>query len=153
GTAAVKVEDFSTPAGVTTSGTFLPSAGIFVSVDGKNSGIGFGSSGLLPQDPNFPAQIQPIYPFALAAVSGLSTYTLKTDIDTQGYFALSCVDGIINSCHAPKPLATTAGDLTIATAEICGFPARFTASVSRFLLLGTALTPSTVGSGTPSSAT
>jgi hypothetical protein len=92
--------------------TFLPSAGIYVSVDGKNSGVGFGSFGVLPSDSRFPGQ--PVYPMAEYTSTGaVASYDLASDVTVVG-FPVSCVDFATPSqCATPIALQTTAGDLLI----------------------------------------
>ena len=85
-------------------GTFLPSAGIFVSVDNTNAGIGFGSFGVLPTSSNFPGQA--VYPAGLNTSVG--SYDLKSDFNVSGH-AISCV-GFPGQCGSAIPLPTTAGD-------------------------------------------
>jgi hypothetical protein len=108
GTAMIDIYDGLTD--TPRSGTFLPSDGVYVSVDGKNSGIGFGAFGVLPGDPTFPGQ--PVYPAAEYTSTGaVTTYDLTTDFFVTG-FPISCV-GFPTSCAPGLPLATTAGDLVI----------------------------------------
>jgi hypothetical protein len=100
---------------------FLPSAGIFVSVDNTNEGVGFGSFGQ-----SFPGE--PVYPYAIfLPAEGLDRYDLTSDFNagpnTFG-FALSCVafppPNGSSLCEAPKILQTSAGDLLI-DAACCFF--------------------------------
>jgi hypothetical protein len=92
--------------------TFLPAAGVYVSVDGTNSGLGFGSFGVLPSDPTFPGE--PVYPGAAYTGTGaVATYDLASDISLFGY-PVSCVGfATPAACAAPRALPTTAGDLLI----------------------------------------
>lgn len=103
--------------GISFQGTFLPSAGIFVSVDNTNGGIGFGSFGVPPNNPNFPGQVA--YPAGMLVnpPSAVATYDLKSDIqldvaDPPTGSAQSCV-GFPNGCAAPLPLPMTSGDLIL----------------------------------------
>jgi hypothetical protein len=97
-------------AGPTLTATFLPSAGIFISLDRKNHGLGFGSFGVAPTDPAFPSQVT--YPAALYVTGGdLTTYDLSTQRSFVG-IVFSCV-GFPSPCAAPLPLPTTAGDFSI----------------------------------------
>jgi hypothetical protein len=113
-------------------GTFKPEAGIFVSVDQKNAGIGFGSFSVpLSDTAHFPGQ--PIYPYAVVALSNtpdLSTYDLKSDISVFGG-VLSCIDFPTTTCGTPRALPTTAGDLYVnpAGVQIIYFGGPFTATV------------------------
>jgi hypothetical protein len=99
--------------------TFLPSAGIFVSVDNTNGGVGFGSFGVTPGSPNFPAQVA--YPSGMLPNprSAVATYDLKSDInidvgDPPMGSAQSCVEfGSPTGCSAPLPLPMTSGDLIL----------------------------------------
>src|SRR5882757_9611835 len=64
GTATFGIYSFNASTGRYTTvgtGTFEPSAGIFISVDNTNGGIGFGSFGVSPSHPGFPAPGQPVY--------------------------------------------------------------------------------------------
>jgi hypothetical protein len=101
-------------------GTFLPSDGIFVSVDNTNFGsVGFGSAAIADQtDPNFPGL--PTYPYGMA-FGGLNTYDMKSNVTVPlsfGALVFSCI-GFPNSspingdCLPPTALATTAGDLIV----------------------------------------
>jgi hypothetical protein len=91
--------------------TFLPSAGIFVSVDQTNNGIGFGSFAVPLGDPAFPGD--PVYPSGLLTPAGaVLGYDLTTDFVVSG-FAISC-GGFPGVCTDPPPaLPTTAGDLRL----------------------------------------
>jgi len=102
GTATVTVTDENLV--TLAQGTFLPSAGIFVSVDNTNAGIGFGSFGVLPTSSNFPGQA--VYPAGLNTSVG--SYDLKSDFNVSGH-AISCV-GFPGQCGSAIPLPTTAGD-------------------------------------------
>ncbi len=104
GTATVTVTDLNLV--TLAQGTFLPSAGIFVSVDNANAGIGFGSFGVLPSNSSFPGQ--PVYPAGLNTTVG--SYDLRSDFNVSGY-AISCVGfGNTGPCGGPIPLPTTGGD-------------------------------------------
>ena len=100
----------SQASGPTLTATFLPSAGVFVSLDRKNHGLGFGSFGVPPTDPAFPSQVA--YPAALYVTSGdLTAY----DLTGQGGFlgiVFSCW-GFPVTCTPPAALPTTAGDLAV----------------------------------------
>ena len=106
GTASFEVLDQS--GNVLAQGTFLPTAGIFVSLDRTNTGVGFGSLGVLPGSPTFPGN--PAYPYALGVLPELSTYDLKGNITTELGWAVSCL-GFPVSCGTPVAIPTTAGDL------------------------------------------
>jgi hypothetical protein len=110
GTASVEV--FNAAGDVLAQGTFLPSAGIYVSVDNTNQGIGFGSFGALPSDPSFPGQ--PLYPYSiiLNGTSDVGTYDLKGNDVIQSVNAASCIN-FPGFCAAPLALATTAGTLLV----------------------------------------
>jgi hypothetical protein len=94
---------------------FLPSDGIFISIDNVNGGIGFGSSGALPTSPNFPGN--PAYPIGLfTSDSAIHTYDLQgamTFSNTTG--GISCL-GFPGSCVTPTDLATSNGDLVMGSA-------------------------------------
>ena len=107
GTASVEVLD--TGGNILVRGAFLASAGIFISVDNTNQGIGFGSQGVLPSDPTFPGQ--PLYPYSiiLNGTSDVGTYDLKGNDIIFSVNAASCVN-FPGPCGAPFALATTAGE-------------------------------------------
>ena len=133
GTATVTVIDANGT--VVGQGTFLPSAGIFVSVDNTNGGIGFGSFGVLPTDPNFPGH--PAYPAGMLAVpkSAVAMYDLKSDFTLAG-FAIGCVGFPAPNCGDGIPLPTTSGNLVLnqEPAEAAIFSAR-TQAVTPFARL------------------
>lgn len=116
GGASLKITSVSTGT-VLAQTNFLPSAGIFVSVDNTNEGVGFGSFGQ-----SFPGE--PVYPFAIFLPGeGLDRYDLTSNFnvgpDIFG-FALSCV-GLpppngSSICQVPLVLQTRAGDLRIDSA-------------------------------------
>ncbi len=118
GSASITIVD-ATSGATLQSAQFLPGAGIFVSVDNGNRGIGFGCRGALPGDPTFPnGGVEVAYPYALfnAPVTDLkSSYSYVT-----ADWALSCA-GFSGSpgtrgpgtCNLPVSLGTTAGVLTI----------------------------------------
>ena len=109
GTASVEVADINGQ--VIAQATFLPAAGIFVSVDNSNEGIGFGSLGGLPGSTQFPGL--PTYPYAQFATDPrLSTYDLRTNFSSGFEFVLSCTGFPSGPC-TPLALPTTAGDLVI----------------------------------------
>jgi len=111
GTASVVVEDLA--GNVLAQGTFLPSAGIFVSVDNRNQGVGIGSFGVLPSSPNFPDPSNPLYPYGLAYVPALATYDLKSNISTGFGWTYSCAGFPAVACKTGVALATTSGDLIL----------------------------------------
>jgi|GEM_PF-2126781 len=83
GTASVLVQDSSNLNNVFFQGTFDPTAGIFVSIDNTNLGIGFGSEAVWPPTaPGFPGE--PAYPlgYYIWFLSQASTYDLKSDFNT-----------------------------------------------------------------------
>jgi hypothetical protein len=135
GTASFQLVDAYTGA-VMAEGMFQPAAGIFVSVDNTNFGVGFGSFGVPPSDTaNFPGQ--PIYPYALVSLGNnvtpnLGGYDLRSDYDSGLQLALSCINFPTANCGTPLALPTTAGDLYL---DPCGvrclpFGAHFTAHVN-----------------------
>lgn len=90
---------------------FLPTAGIFVSVDNTNGGLGFGSFGALPSSPGFPGN--PVYPYAANFIFGLtSSYDLVTYEKLVLYNNVSCINFPF-VCSPGAPLSTLAGPLTI----------------------------------------
>jgi PEP-CTERM motif len=119
GTASVTVTDLTTHA-VLAQGTFLSSDAMFVSVDNVNGGIGFGSAGVVPTDPNFPGD--PAYPLGIFAAN---SYDLQSAFSTTGD-AIACV-GFPGTCVTPIALATTAGDLIMSPDS--GYSATFTATL------------------------
>jgi hypothetical protein len=94
---------------VVAQGTFLPSAGIFVSVDANHGGIGFGSFGVPRSNPNFPGQ--PAYPEAMFTSALPLTYDLTSNFTIAGS-AISCVNFPATACGAGLPLAITSGGVT-----------------------------------------
>lgn len=119
GTATVTVLDAATSQ-VMAHGTFLPEAGIFVSIDNGNRGIGFGSFSANPADPRFPGDIEVAYPYALflapetdlrsnynAAVNGP-----RPAGSCAGFNGRKGTRGPGN-CNVPPPLPTDAGPLVI----------------------------------------
>jgi hypothetical protein len=118
GTASVRVTDAFTGV-LVAQGTFQPSAGIFISIDNSNGGVGFGSFVISnPSDPKFPGQ--PVYPYAmsgmLVANAGLLTYDLRSNFflgpTPLRQFGVSCV-GFPGTCATPLALATDAGNLLV----------------------------------------
>ncbi len=117
GTARVKVVDAAS-GDTLAEGTFIPAAGVFVSTDNGNHGLGFGCFGALPGAPTFPNNgVEVAYPYALM---GTQTTDLKTNFNTNSVTALSC-QGFSHSpgtkgpgsCNLPSGLGTTAGILTV----------------------------------------
>jgi|SRR5215469_1460952 len=126
GTASFQIADANTGV-VLAQGTFVPCtasvlpplcAGIFVSIDNTNHGVGFGSRGALPSSPPF-ANIQPAYPYAmqsngdLPSWNVLGAYDLKSDVTIPESEGTSCVNIPICSTGVPFALPTTAGDLYV----------------------------------------
>jgi hypothetical protein len=110
GTASVQVNSASTGA-LLSEATFLPAAGIFVSADNTNGGLGFGSFGALPSSPAFPGN--PVYPYGANFIFPLTaSYDLVTDGYIELYNNTSCV-GFPFACQPGAPLPTTAGDLIV----------------------------------------
>ncbi|KAA6458612.1 hypothetical protein DYQ86_18820 [Acidobacteria bacterium AB60] len=105
---------------VLAQGTFLPAAGIFISADCTNGGVGFGSFAVADQHaPNFPGVVA--YPGALL---GPSCYDLKSNFEvgsgpTNTNFAWVLVNPRFpfagwNLCGSPPmPLPTSSGDLYV----------------------------------------
>lgn len=115
GTAKVHIFDEN---GNSFQDTFLPSAGIFVSVDNTNGGVGFGSLGVPPSNPNFPGQVA--YPAGMLVIppSAVATYDLKSDIMLPVGSAQSCVGFATPAgCAAPLRLPMTSGDLILNLAQ------------------------------------
>ena len=118
GTASFQITNADTGASLA-QGTFLPSDGIFVSVDNSNASMGFGSFAVANQnDPSFRGL--PTYPYGLAFGTGLDTYDMKSNFTvSQGdLLAFSCVGfpqsaPVFSNCLNPVGLATTAGDLFV----------------------------------------
>jgi len=114
GTASVTVKEYLGTETVLAQGTFLASAGIFVSIDNVNGGIGFGSLGAAPSSSKFPGQ--PVYPYGVYPLTGaMAAYDLKSNFDLGFPLpAISCVGfDLTLKCGAPIALPTTAGDLVI----------------------------------------
>jgi hypothetical protein len=102
--------NFSTIGG----GSFLSGAGIFVSVDNTNNGIGFGSFGVPPGSVGFPGQAT--YPSGMLVYpvvgTNISTYDLRSAASFSG-FAITCVNFPATPCGAGIALPTTVGALTL----------------------------------------
>jgi|SRR5215469_2332208 len=114
GTASVEVTD-AVSNQVIAQATFMPAAGIFVSIDNKNEGVGFGSFGGPPGSTQFPGF--PAYPYAeFGSNPSLSSYDLRSNFNSGFEYALSCVGFPGGSC-APIALPTTAGDLLVNPTE------------------------------------
>jgi len=118
GTATITIQDAATGTTIAQA-TFLPVAGVFVSVDNGNAGIGFGCKGALPSDPSFPDHgVEVAYPYAQFLAANTD---LKTNYTTTADWALSCAGfngspgqrGPAGTCNVPIPLATTLGVLSI----------------------------------------
>jgi hypothetical protein len=117
GTATFGIYVFDASTGSYTTvgtGTFQSSAGIFVSVDNTNGGIGFGSFGVPPGHTGFPGQ--PVYPGAILVPAccvspNVTKYNLQTDLFVSAY-QLGCW-GFPGACHTGRALATTAGPLVL----------------------------------------
>jgi hypothetical protein len=115
GTATVSIQDPGSGS-IIASGTFLPSAGVFVSVDNGNGGLGFGSFGRLPSDPQFPrGGMEVVYPYAQFDIHEI--VDLKSAYSPGQRSAASCVgfNGSTGTpdptsvCNVPPDLATTSG--------------------------------------------
>lgn len=126
GTSSITVTNATTDAVVAT-GAFLPSDGMFVSIDNLNGGVGFGSNGGLPPPAvsTFPGN--PVYPFGIvpdpAAEPAIFTYNLQSNVtftapalgaDFLG--GLSCLGFPSLTCVTPIDLATTDGNLVLGEA-------------------------------------
>ncbi|KAA6458617.1 hypothetical protein DYQ86_18845 [Acidobacteria bacterium AB60] len=107
GQAAFTLFDASTAA-VLASGVFDPSAGMYVSIDDGNGGVGLGSMAAWgPDNPGFPGQV--VYPLGKVLATPLS-YDLKSVYSTAGQLtpALSCPN-FPGPCAAPVQLPLTDG--------------------------------------------
>jgi hypothetical protein len=119
GTASIQVNDASTGE-LIASGTFLPEAAIFVSVDNGNGGIGFGSHGSRPGGATWPnAGMEVAYPYALFRQP--SAIDLASSFSTPEPLPAAACPGFNHSPGSPDPngsgcnaaftLATSVGDL------------------------------------------
>jgi hypothetical protein len=106
GTASFSILDLDTMQRVA-EGTFAPADNMFVSVDDKNGGIGFGSNAA-----NAPFPGDAAYPLGIEFSTATTQYDLKSEIGIFGSGSLSCA-GFPGACVAPPALATSAGDLVI----------------------------------------
>jgi hypothetical protein len=119
GTASVQINSATTGALVYRA-NFLPAAGIFVSVDNTNGGLGFGSFGALPSSPAFPGN--PVYPYAANFIFGLtSSYDLLSYEYIELYNNVSCVGFPFSACSPGTPLPTDKGALVINPVSGDGF--------------------------------
>jgi hypothetical protein len=148
--ATVKVQAASTGA-LLAQGTFGPSAGIFVSVDQGNSGIGFGSQGALPGSSGFPGE--PVYPYAL--FTSPKTTDLKSPYNITGQPANSIIGFAGAPFFASLPLETSAGQLIINNdSQVVPQPTgSFSVETIGYTLSVTPLTPSTVLPGASAKST
>jgi hypothetical protein len=107
-------------------GTFQPGAGVYVSVDHANHGLGFGSSGAQPGTAQFPGN--PVYPYAANFVYNgtYPDYDLVQPADILLYNNVSCV-GFPGACSAGAALASSAGDLVVNPVNGDGFGLFFAA--------------------------
>jgi len=95
------------------SGTFQSPAGIYVSVDNTNGGIGFGSFGVPPGHAGFPGQ--PVYPGAVLVPAccvspNVTKYNLESNFFVSAY-QIGCYG--FPTCKTGRALATTAGPLVL----------------------------------------
>jgi hypothetical protein len=95
---------------------FLPAAGIFISVDEGNSGIGFGSHAALPHESTFPNKgLEVAYPYALSTASPRANTDLLSNFSytnsQQNSFTVQGFSG--SPGNGPFPLQTDMGDLII----------------------------------------
>lgn len=110
GSSSVQINS-ATSGGLLARTRFLPSAGIFVSADNTNGGLGFGSFGALPSSPGFPGN--PVYPYAANFIFGLtSSYDLVTYEKLVLYNNVSCINFPF-ACSPGAPLPTAAGSLVV----------------------------------------
>jgi hypothetical protein len=124
GAAAVVISDQASGT-ILADGTFDPSAGIFVSIDDGNGGIGFGSQAVWPvTGTGFPGQ--PAYPLGNALGSS-STYDLTSSFSTTGS-ALSC-EGFPGPCGASVSLPMSDGELFTMQLPTPNINTSFTANV------------------------
>jgi PEP-CTERM motif len=113
---------------VIAQGDFLPSDDIFVSMDQKNGGIGFGS-GVSSDGTGFPGN--PAYPLGMPIdATAISTYTLQSPAALEVHDRLRSCVGFPFGCSAPLSLATTVGDLTLMTDSVGPDGGIFTAVVT-----------------------
>ena len=89
-------------------GTFLPHDDIFVSVDNKNGGVGFGSN--FDSGAGFPGDAA--YPLGIQFSTATTYVDFQDPIGVFGTASLSCA-GFPGACMAPPALATTDGELVI----------------------------------------
>lgn len=130
GAASVKITDAGTQA-VLAEANFRPRAGIFLSVDNTNAGIGIGSFAVPDQSSSsFPGE--PVYPLGIEGQRGSFTYDLQSKINVSGV-GISCVGFPVLICGAPKALPTSAGNLILyQTPNVCcQASAVFTAQLQR----------------------
>ena len=114
------------------TGSFLPDANIYVSVDNTNGGIGFGS--IPPGSSGFG---QPVYPGGLLVPAccvspNVATYDLTTSTFIDAY-QISCW-GWPDYCVTGQPLDTTMGQLVLNQITV-GTPGYFNAQVFSYSAL------------------
>jgi hypothetical protein len=143
GSASVQINS-ATSGALLAHATFLPAAGIFVSVDNTNGGLGFGSFGALPSSPAFPGN--PVYPYAANFIFGLnSSYDLVTYEDLELYNNVSCINFPF-VCAPGAPLPTNVGELVVNPVFGDGFALFFARPAAfSFRSFNAATTTSTTG--------
>ena len=120
GTASVEISDSAHNPTILAQGTFDPGAGIFVSIDNRGQGIGFGSEAVWPPtNSKFPGES--VYPFGDYLLSGGGvgltanplTYDLKSNFDSGLNSGWSCVGFPTIPCSPPIMLPTSAGNFSL----------------------------------------
>lgn len=124
GVAAVTIHDQSS-GNILADGTFDPSAGMFISIDHVNGGVGFGSQTVWPvAGAGFPGQ--PAYPLGNVLTSS-TTYDLQSSTSITGG-AISCV-GFPGPCGAPTSISMSDGELFTMQLPTPNIKITFTAKV------------------------
>jgi hypothetical protein len=111
GTATLYIYDLANNAQYSTE--FLPSAGIYVSLDTTHNSVGFGSFGVPPTDAAFPGPVAYPEGFLGNTTGPWATWDMTTNLAWQTGYAISCSNFPV-SCASPGPaLPTAMGDLIL----------------------------------------
>lgn len=111
GNATLYIYDLANNAQYSTD--FLPTAGIYVSLDTTHNSVGFGSFGVPPTDAAFPGPVAYPEGFLGSTTGPWATWDMTTNVPWQTGYAISCSNFPV-SCASPGPvLPTGLGDLIL----------------------------------------